>query len=132
MKIKLISIIVSVFALINLWGADIKLQWNPSTSLGVTNYVVYASTNVLTSSNLYDRAARLNVGTNLTATIQNIRTGSWWFTVTAMSNGLESDCSNIINVNVPVAPQNLRTIVIQYDGTLSNFYDVGFFKLRTP
>ena len=45
---------------------------------------------------------------------------------------IESVPSNTVTAEVPVPPPNMRTVVLQYSGTLTNWQDVGFFKLRLP
>lgn len=107
-------------------GADIRLAWDASATTGITNYVLYAATTTQTN------IARLNVGTNLTARVESLQPGTWLFSATAMKGGVESDPSNILIVEVPQPPRNMRTVVVQYSGTLSNWYDVGFFRLRLP
>jgi len=111
-------------------ASEIRLAWNASPTTGVTNYTLFAGTNSPISTT--NSAARINVGTNLTATVQDLVPGQWLFAVTCQANGVESDFSNIVIVQVPVAPANMRVVVVQYSGTLTNFYDVGFFRLRLP
>jgi len=111
---------------------SIRLAWDASTSPGVTNYVLYAHTNTLAATNLSAAVVKQSVGTNLTATIEDIKPGHWWFVATAVGSGVESGPSNSVNVEVPKPPAAMRTIVVQYSGTLTNFYDVGFFRLRLP
>lgn len=139
-------------------AAELHLAWDPSPTPGVTNYVLYASTNdfsaptnltaaaastrVLAPANPQARlsglaapdsgAVRLNVGTNLTATIADLAEGYWSFAATAEMDGLESELSNIVHVQVPAPPANMRTVILQYSGTLSNFQDAVFFKLKLP
>jgi len=125
-------ILFGIFAALTSMASDAKLAWDASPTTGVTNYVLYASTNILSATNLTSATVRLNVGTNLTATVERIQSGQWSFAVTAMKNGLESDPSNILIVEVPQPPARMRTVVVQYSGTLTNFYDVGFFRLRLP
>ena len=113
-------------------GADVKLAWGPSATAAVTNYVIYAYTNpplpVVTNW-----AVRVEVGTNLTSTISDLQAGQWWFVATAMAaHRIESLPSNTVTVEVPVPPPNMRTVVLQYSGTLTNWQDVGFFKLKLP
>ena len=128
------SVVLIALALLGANGlaSEARLAWDPSTTAGVTNYVLYAHTNVLTSTNLASAAVRLNVGTNLTARVEALVPGLWRFAATAFKDGLESGLSNILLVEVPGAPQNMRTVVVQFGGTLTNFYDVGFFRLRLP
>lgn len=113
-------------------GADVRLAWDKSDTASVTNYVFYAHTNSLTATNLASAAVRLNAGTNLTARVERLAAGRWWFVVTAVGEGMESDPSNTVTVEVPEPPKNMRTVILQFSGTLSNFYDVGFFRLRLP
>ena len=121
-----------LFAALAVHAAELKLAWDESPTTGVTNYVLYASTNALNASNLQTAAVRLNVGTNLTATVEDIQPGQWSFAATAQKMGVESAPSNILLVDVPTPPARMRTVVVQYSGTLTNFYDVGFFRLRLP
>ena len=57
-------------------AGSINLAWDPSTSSSVTNYVLYAYTNpplpVVTNW-----AVRVEVGTNLTSSISDLRAGRW-------------------------------------------------------
>ena len=126
-----IAMLVSLVGL-QAMASDIRLAWDASVTVGITNYVLYAHTNVLSQSNYKAAIVRLNVGTNLTALIESIQPGRWSFAATAMMDGIESDLSNVVNVEVPLSPRNMRTVVVQYSGTLTNFYDVGFFRLRLP
>lgn len=112
-------------------ASDIKLAWDASQTPGITNYVLYASTNTLTSTNLQSALVRLSVGTNLTASITDIKAGQWTFAATAIKDGIESS-PVLLLAEVPKAPDRMRTVVVQYSGTLTNFYDVGFFRLRLP
>ena len=125
-------ILFGIFAALTSMASDIKLAWDASPTTGFTNYVLYASTNILSATNLTSATIRLNVGTNLTATVERITAGQWSFAATAMKDGLESDPSNILIADVPQPPARMRTVVVQYSGTLTNFYDVGFFRLRLP
>jgi hypothetical protein len=110
---------------------SIPLGWDKSPSPGVTNYVLYASTNA--PLNVANAVTRICVGTNLTATVQDLQPDAkWLFAVTAQVGGLESDFSNVLTVQVPTAPKNMRTVILQYSNTLTNWQDVGFFKLRLP
>lgn len=114
-----------------LLASDLKLAWDASPTPGITNYVLYASTNTLTATNLPSAQVRLNVGTNLTATVTDIKAGQWTFAATAMKDGIES-APTLLLAEVPKPPDRMRTVVVQYSGTLTNFYDVGFFRLRLP
>ena len=89
-------------------GADVKLAWNPSLTPGVTNYVLYASTNALT---LQSYTVRTNVGTNLVATVQTLRAGQWQFGATAMKDLVESDMSPVLPVEIPTPPTGIRIVI---------------------
>lgn len=114
-------------------AVPIKLAWDASPTVGVTNYVLYASTNTITTTNILSSAVRVSVGTNLTATISDLVPGNWYFAATAMKLGVESAPSNILQVQVPVAPTNMLTVFVQYSTSITNgFTDTGFFRLRIP
>lgn len=86
---KLAVLAVLFFALIHLplFASNVDLMWDASPTPGITNYVLYASTNALSATNLPTATVRLNVGTNLTAKVENIKAGQWSFAVTAMLEG---------------------------------------------
>jgi len=89
-------------------AADVQLAWDPSTTAGVTNYVVYAATNALTGLNRYQSLMRVQVGTNLVVRIENITPGQWFFGAAAVLKGVESDLSNIIILDMPFPPKFFR------------------------
>lgn len=105
-------------------AVDVHLAWDASVSPGVTNYALSVRNG--------QSATVLNVGTNLTATAESLTPGQWEFKVACASDGVWSDWSTPLIVEIAGPPTRLRTVVLQYSGTLSNFYDVGFFKLRLP
>lgn len=76
---------------------------------------------------------RVNVGANLTAAAQ-LTNGIYTVAVTAQKDGLESDPSNTLTLDVPRSPTNLRTLVIEAAIDLSgtNWSHAGFIRLRTP
>lgn len=113
------------------FAADVKLTWDASPSQNVTNYTLYIHTNYITAANKTNCLAKINVGTNLTATA-DITDGKWYFAATATGDGLESLFSNVLLVEVPKSPTNMRTVILQYSTTLSNFSDIGFFKVKIP
>jgi len=116
-------------SILNSDASEIKFAWNASPSIGVTNYNFYASTNGLSLTNF---VSRLPVGTNCTATVSDLTPGVWQFSVTAMRDGAQSDFCNILTIEIPEPPARMRTVILQFSGTLTNFFDVGFFKLRLP
>lgn len=89
-------------------AADIKLAWNASITPGVTNYVLYASTNTVS---LQSYAIRTNVGPALIATITTLRAAQWQFAISAMKDGVESDLSNILPVEIPLPPGGIRIVI---------------------
>jgi hypothetical protein len=115
-------------------AASVRLAWDASPTEGVTNYVLHAWTNNAENGPFaYTNApVHVNVGTNLTASLEALQPGQWSFVVTAQKEGIESDPSNVVIVETPDPPARLRTIAIQYSGSLTNFVDVGFFRLRLP
>ena len=118
---KLLALALSVTAAI---AADINLKWNPSPSPGITNYALYAST---ASTNLI-----INVGTNLTASLVDVKPGIWTFYVTAGKDGLQSPPCTPLTVEMAQPPENLRTIIVQGAPiiTATNWQDLGVFKLK--
>lgn len=128
---KLLKLLVLLSLSYITHSADFDLKWDPSTTSGITNYVLYASTNSLVYSSRTN-AFRLNAGISVTARISDIVPDQWNFAVTAVKDGIESGFSNVLIVEVPDPPKNMRVVALQFSGTLSNFYDVGFFKLRLP
>lgn len=109
-------------------AADVSLAWNPSDTPGAS-YVLYAHTNALSISN---SLVRLFVGTNTTGRVEDLRPGRWQFGVTATKDGLESAMSEVLNVEIPKTPGLMRTVVVQWSTNLTNWQDVGYFKLRIP
>lgn len=119
---KLILLLLSVSSLS---ASSIKFAWNASTSEGITNYMLHVTQGT--------NEATINVGTNLTATAEGLTPGIWTFAASCqISPGIVSDRTPPLVVEVPQPPTLMRTIVVQYSGTLSNFADVGFFRLRIP
>jgi len=105
---------------------SVKLTWNASPSVGVTNYVLHGGTNDFV-------LVTVSCGTNLVCTLTNIVAGQWRFYCTAQKDGVESGPSNILLFEVPRAPENLRTIAVQYSFTLgTNWHDALYFKFAFP
>lgn len=113
-------------------AGDVHLAWDASPTPGVT-YTLYAHTNSMGATNLTSALVKVNAGTNLTALVENLRPpATWYFVATAVLGGIQSDPSNQVVVQVPPAPANARTLVVQYGITITNFTDTGFFRLRIP
>jgi hypothetical protein len=106
------------------------LGWNASPTPGVS-YMLYAHTNLLTATNLTEAVRRIDVGTNLTVIVEDIAPGRWWFTVTAVSAvGLESAPVPSLLLDVPAMEGQMRLLIIQHGATITNFTDIGVFRLR--
>lgn len=113
--------------------AIVPLEWDASISTNVTGYKLYASTNVLTATNLSSALVKLNTGTNRSVQVLITNVANWRFVATAYTaQGIESGPSNELIVGVPAPPPNMRTLVVQASGTLvgTNWLDVGYFRLR--
>ena len=120
------------------FGVDLGLLWDPSSSPAVTNYVIYCSTNTLNvtggTSNLAASATTIiNAGTNTTVTLQNILPAHWQFAATAQAGGIESSPSNVLDVEVAQPPGKLRPLLLQYGFDLSHMTNNAvFFQLKFP
>lgn len=113
-------------------ASDVHLAWDPSPSgSNVTNYLILAHTN--SSVGMRTNSVRVNAGTNTSALVEGMAGGmTWYFVCVAQAGGLTSDNSNMVIAQTPLPPPNMRTVVVQYVATLTNFSDVGFFRLRIP
>lgn len=111
-------------------SGTVHLAWSASPSTNVTGYFLYAHTNLLDETNLEKATVKVNAGTNLTAIVESLRTGFWYFAATArVTNGTESLPSNVVVAEVPESPTNMRTLVVQYGLTVTNFVDAVFFRV---
>lgn len=113
-------------------GAEIRLAWTASPSTNVTGYMLYAGTN---SPSITNVAERINAGTNQIIAISFVKSGSWFFWVTAHdSNGVESEPSSTLQVQVPDPPANLRTVLVEatIDLSSTNWAEKAFLRLRIP
>lgn len=117
---------------LSLRAGSVSLAWDASTTAGVTNYFLYASTNALTATNLASAPVKVACGTNLTVTITGLAAPlTWQFAVTAVKGGVQSDLSNVVIAQVPLTPANARVVAVQYlELDTTNATDVGFFRLR--
>lgn len=92
---KLIPCILLSRALLAQAG-DVQLAWDPSPDTNVT-YRVYAHTNESIATNVLEYSVRVNAGTNLTAKVDELANGVWFFVATAVSpEDVESDPSNMV------------------------------------
>lgn len=106
-------------------AGETRFGWSPSPTAGVTNYVLTVTQGT--------NSVRVNVGTNLTASAQ-LTNGIYSVTVTAQKDGFESEPSNMLTLDVPRSPTNLRTLVVEasFDLTGTNWINVGLLRLRSP
>lgn len=113
-------------------AGSVNLAWDASATSGVTNYLLYASTNALTATNLASAPVKVACGTNLNVTITGLAAPlTWQFAVTAVKGGVQSDPSNVVIAQVPLTPANARVVAVQYlELDTTNATDVGFFRLR--
>lgn len=123
-------LILLLLAALPAFAQNARVAWDKSSTPGISNYVLYGATNAISATNLATAAFRLNVGTNLTASIEAMNPGTYWLAVTAQKAGIESLPSNILVMSVPQPPANMRTVVVQFSATLTNFTDFGFFRVR--
>ena len=83
-------------------------------------------------------AKQQNVAMNLgrywqaNSTHNDLQPGRWQFAVSAMKDGIESDLGQPLLVESPARPGGLRTVAIQFSMVLTNWNDIGFFKLSIP
>lgn len=123
--ISLFLFLCGLVLVLPVFSAETRFAWSPSPDLGVTNYVL----KVLQGTN----SVRVNVGTNLTA-IAQLTNGVYSVVVTAQKEGVESDPSNMLILDVPRSPTNLRTLILEaaFDLTGTNWTTVGMIRLRSP
>lgn len=69
------------------------------------------------------------MGTNTVVHVTDI-SGTWSFAAVATKEGIHSDISNVLTLEVPTPARSVRTVFVEYGITVTNFVDVGFFKLR--
>jgi hypothetical protein len=107
--------------------ADLTLAWDSITNIPNITYKLYASTNSFTNST--EAIVTANVGTNTTVTLYGL-TNIWYFRAAAFNTNVASDLSSTLIVQIPPIPLNFRTVVIMGGPTVTNFQDLGFFKIR--
>lgn len=129
MKIR--ATIVLLAAQLSCLAVDVPLAWDAPTNGVAASYVLYASNTAFTSTNFHSATIRLPLPPATQVTLNNIAPGNYWFTVTLIAaNGLESDCSNILPVQVPPPPSNTRLVAVQFSATLTNWIDAGAFRIQ--
>ncbi len=130
--VPLLFAMMLLLAVLPVQATDISLAWDKSDTVGVTNYILFGHTNVLTANNLASATIKANAGTNLTATVVDAVPGLWWFAAVAQKNGLTSGPSNVVQAESIAPPKNARTVFIEYGITITNTSPVGYFRLVIP
>lgn len=127
---KIFALIVVAASLV-CRAVDIPLLWDAPADGVPQSYVLYASTNAITPTNFHSATIKVPLPPSTGATLKDIVPGTWWFTVSCVvSNGLESDCSNILAVQVPLPPVNTRLVAVQFSANLTNWIDAGSFRIQ--
>lgn len=114
------------------YSQSVRLAWDASPSPGVTNYVVYGSTNQFFYTNLAAAPLRYNNGTNLTVLVEPMKAGRYYFTPTAMANGLQSTNSNVLAVEVPESPGMLYTVELLWGAEVGSVTNSALFLKLKP
>lgn len=128
-----LAILILLLCCLRLWAGNLALAFSPSPSTNVAGYYLYGQTNGFDVAKANSAPIKLNLGTNTQVSFTTTNSTSWWFAATAyLTNGLESDFSNILPVQFPPGPTNLAVLVPQYIATLTatNWQDIGFFRVR--
>ena len=69
---------------------------------------------------LQERDARVDAGTNTTATVHNLVPAQYAFVVTAQKDGLESDPRNTVNADMLASPSRTRTVLFPSSLLITN------------
>jgi len=113
-------------------GQSVRLAWDASPTIGVTNYVLYGSTNQFFYTNLAAAPLKYNTGTNLTVLVEPMKAGRYYFTTAAMANGAQSTNSNIIAVEVPESPGMLYTVELLWGAEVGSVTNNALFLKLKP
>ena len=108
-------------------AGSVRLEWDPSPSPGVTNYVIKAGTNSVQTGGTNWLA--VSTGTNRTVRIEALAAGRWFFHAVAVADGVESDPSNEVQVEFPAPPANARTVAVESIPSLSATNRIELFRL---
>lgn len=116
-------------------SAQLRLAWDPSPD-AVDGYRLYAGTNSLALSPT-NALVKIDAGTNLTAVVNDLLPGRWFFVATAYqrtTNGIpvESAPSNEIMFEVPAPPPNLFPVIVQWNGEIGgpNWSNSVYLKFK--
>lgn len=112
MKVKLIILfLIGIFFSINLFGYDLNISWNPSTSTNIVGYNIYFGSQSKTYTNVTQVSANT---TNFT--LKNFYLDTYYFAATSFDiNSNESDYSSEFvyhystNNNIVIITNNLPT-----------------------
>ena len=104
----------------------VRLVWNPSASLDVTNYNLYFGTN----SGIY--ISKIQVGTNCQATLSNMVPTTYYFAATAQGTNGESPFSNEVSWEIPAPPTGMIPLILQDSVTLTNWTEFFRLQLQMP
>ena len=126
--------IAALFLASTSFAGDVWLRWDASPTLGVTNYVLYGTTNsTLTTTNMATSELRVNVGTNRLVHVENVASPNIWnFGITAVKGGAQSGLSNILPVEFPADPPGARNAAIAFGIDLTSMTNHAFFKVLFP
>lgn len=98
---KTISILIGIalFALAPAFAKEIVFVWEPSPSAEVIGYGFYYGQEIPAAGQEW--AHKKDAGNVLTTTLDGnvLAKGPWYFAVTAYTNTMESDFSNIVDYN---------------------------------
>lgn len=114
----------------SLWA--VTLEWDPSPD-AVSGYRLYASTNSVSVHRLTNALVKVDCGMNRVCTLSNLVSGvTWYFVATGYTTNAESLPSNEVIYRIPMAPVQMRTVIVQWQGTVvgTNWQDVGFFRIK--
>ena len=127
MKIAVLIVLIAASASAGI----VRLRWSPSPAPDVT-YRVYGHTNTLTLTNASESPLKFDTGTNLNCEVLSVvATGRWYFAASAISDGVESELSNVLPVDFPASPSNLMTVAVEHALTVDGeFREVGLFRVR--
>ena len=114
------TLLILLCGILSVSASEVTLTWDyPTPTPTNLIFVLYGTTNAtLTATNLSKAQMTVNCGTNKTVQAVNMTPGQWRWAVAASQGGVQSDLSNVLVTQVPVAPDNVRTVALQYSFSL--------------